>query len=112
MKVYDTVNKLAQEIQESVEYINFKKAKEAVDTNLDIKNQIDEFEKIRYQEQMSYLESGNKNEERIKKIQEMYIKLVENNVARDYFDAELKFNIMIGDVNKIISEAVKDLIIK
>ena len=29
---------------------------------------------------------------------------------KKYFDAEIQFNVMIADVNKIIAEAVKDVL--
>ena len=29
---------------------------------------------------------------------------------KEYFDIEVRFNIMLADVNKIISESVKDLL--
>ena len=31
-------------------------------------------------------------------------------VIKEYFDLEVKFNIMIADVNKIIAEAIKDVL--
>ena len=51
-----------------------------------------------------------KDEEKMKKVQEIYAELIEQEEARKYFDAELKFNILIGDVNKIIAESVKDVL--
>ena len=40
MNVYDTVNKLAQEIKESEEYVNFKMAKQVIGMNIEYKNKI------------------------------------------------------------------------
>ena len=40
MNIYDTVNKLAQEIKESEEYINYKMAKQALDLNSELKIKI------------------------------------------------------------------------
>ena len=118
MQVYDTVNKLASEIKSSEEYINYKMAKQAINLNVELKKKIDEFEKARYEEQIEMMQTGNQNEEKMKKVQEIYAELIEYEEAKKYFDAEpkkyfdaeLKFNIMIGDVNRIIAEAVKDLI--
>ena len=45
-----------------------------------------------------------KDEEKNKKLEEMYKTLVENKDIKEYFDLEVKFNIMIADVNKIIAE--------
>ena len=110
MKVYDTVNKLADEIKESEEYVNLKKAKEAINTNQDYNNKISEFNKLRYEEQLNSMQTGKVDEEKIKIIQEKYKELISIPEIAKYFDTELKFNVMLGDVNKIISEAVKDVI--
>ena len=110
MIVYDTANKLATEIKASEEYINYKMAKQAINLNIELKKKIDEFEKARYEEQLEMMQTGKENEEKMKKVQDLYAELIEIEEARKYFDSELKFNILIGDVNKIIAESVKDVI--
>ena len=50
------------------------------------------------------------SEEKNKKLQEMYALLVQNQDIREYFDLEVKFNVMIADVNKMIAEAVADVL--
>ena len=45
-----------------------------------------------------------------KKLEEMYAMLVQDKKIKEYFDLEVKFNIMIADVNKIIAEAIKDVL--
>ena len=110
MVVYDTANKLASEIKQSEEYANYKMAKQAINLNYELKSKIDEFEKARYEDQITMMQTGKQDEEKAKKVQEIYVELMENEEAKKYFDAELKFNILIGDVNKIIAEAVKDVI--
>ncbi len=110
MQVYDTANRLAQEIKDSEEFINYKMAKQTINLNEELKKKINEFEMARYEEQMSTMQTGKIDEEKIKKVQDLYRELIENMEAKKYFDAELKFNVMLGDVNKIISESVRDLI--
>ena len=110
MQVYDTANRLAQELKESEEYINYKNAKQAINLNTELKNKIDEFEKARYEEQIITIQTGKQDEEKMKKVQELYSELISIEEAKKYFDVELKFNILLGDVNKIISEAVRDVL--
>ena len=110
MQVYDTANRLASEIKESEEYVNYKMAKQAISLNQELKNKIDEFEKARYEDQITIMQTGKQDEEKTKKVQQLYFELMEQDEAKRYFDAEVKFNILIGDVNKIIAESVKDLI--
>jgi len=40
----------------------------------------------------------------------MYATLIENKDIKEYFDLEVKFNVMIADINKIIAEAIKDVL--
>ena len=46
----------------------------------------------------------------MKKLQELYQMLLENPDMKEYFDLEVRFNVLLADVNKIIGEAVKDVL--
>lgn len=109
MNVYDTANKLAGEIKNSEEYRNYKIAKEAINLKQELKKQIQEFEQVRYNVQLTAMQTGKQEEEKVKKMQELYLTLIEQPEAKQYFEAETKFNILIADVNKIIGEAIRDV---
>lgn len=109
MNVYDTVNKLSQEIKQSEEYLSYKNAREAINSNLELKNKIDEFEKARYEAQIIALQTGKDDESKMKHVQELYGELIQNSEASKFFDAEMKFNILIADINKIIGQVVQDV---
>jgi len=110
MNVYDTANKLASEIKSSEEYAKFKKAKQELNSNNELKTKIDEFEKMRYEVQVLAMQGKEVEEEKNRKLQEMYAILIQNKEIKEYFDLEVKFNVMIADVNKIIAEAVQDVL--
>lgn len=109
MNVYDTANILAREIKQSEEYINYKMAKQALSLNSDLKKKIEEFEKQRYEIQLMVMQTGKQDEEKYKKMQELYMELIELDDAKKYFEAETKFNIVVADINKIIGEAIRDV---
>lgn len=109
MNVYDTANRLAQEIKQSEEYINFKMAKETISLKSELKKKIEEFELARYETQLLAMQTGKNDEEKMKKVQELYTELIEDVDAQKYFEAEMKFNIIIADVNKIIGESITDV---
>ena len=50
------------------------------------------------------------NKEKLKQLQEKYIQLLQDEEMKQYFDYEIKFNVMVTDVNKIIAEAIKDVL--
>ena len=109
MNVYDTANRLAQEIKQSEEYVNYKMAKETLNLKTDLKKKIQEFENARYDAQITAMQTGKNDGEKTKKMQQLYIELIENDDAKKFFDAETKFNIMLADVNKIIGDAVANV---
>lgn len=110
MNIYDTANRLAQEIKQSEEYINYKMAKETLSLKPDLKKKIEEFENARYEAQIIAMQTGKNDEDKTKKMQELYIELIENEDAKRFFEAETKFNIVLADVNKIIGDAVMDVL--
>ncbi len=109
MNVYDTANRLAQEIKSSEEYVNFKAAKEAIKLNQNLQNKIKEFDIARYTSQLESMQTGKTDEEKMKKVQDLYAELIEEPEAKKYFEAETKFNILVADVNKIIGEAIREV---
>ena len=71
--------------------------------------EMSDFEKMRYEVQLETMQTGKRDEEKYKKMQDLYSELVEIDDAKKFFEAETKFNIVIADVNKIIGEAIKDV---
>ncbi len=113
MNIYDTANRLAQEMRESEEYKNYKKLKDRIESNPDKKAKLEEFENMRYEMQLGTIkgtENEEENKEKLKQLQEKYIQLLQDEEMKQYFDYEIKFNVMVTDVNKIIAEAIKDVL--
>ena len=110
MNVYDTVNKLAQEIKESEEFKNYKKYKEIVKSNKELSEEIKKFETLRYEIQISAMQGLEVNKEKEKELQETYASLLSKENIKEYFEAEFKFNILLADVNKIIGDSVKEVL--
>ena len=110
MNVYDTVNKLAQEIKDSDEFKNYKKYKEIVKSNKEISKMINEFEALRYEIQISAMQGLEVSKDKEKELQDTYVELLSKENVKEYFDAEFKFNILLADVNKIIGDSVKEVL--
>lgn len=110
MTVYDTTHELARQIKNSREYIEYKEMKDLINSKPELKKKVDEFEKLRYNTQVLTMQGEKDNEEKVKKLQEMYSILVADADIKKYFDMEVRFNVMLADINKIIGEAVKDVL--
>lgn len=110
MEVYDNANHLARAIKDSKEYQEYKQVKEELFVDANLKAQVEEFEKIRYEEQLLAMQGEKQSQEKMAKLQDLYKILVQNPKVKDFFDKEVRFNVMIADVNKIIGEAIKDVL--
>ncbi len=110
MNVYDTANKLAHELKTSEEYLNYKRIKQELDQNPEVKEKIKQFEEKRYAVQLEALKGEEQEKVKLEEMQKIYIELMQYDLAKSYFDIELKFNVLIADVNKIIAESVQDVL--
>ena len=110
MNVYDTVNKLAQEIKNSEEFKNYKKYKEMIKSNQEVDEKIKKFETLRYEIQISAMQGLETNKDKEKELQDIYADLLSKENVKEYLEAEFKFNILLADVNKIIGDSVKEVL--
>ena len=110
MYVYDQANNLAKSIQDSKEFKEYKAARDEMKNNPEMSEKINEFEKSRYEVQVLSFQGEGQDEEKMKKLQELYEILMKDEKIKAYFDVEVRFNVMLADVNKIISESVKELL--
>ena len=102
MEVYDTANKLAEEIRKSDQYLTFKNIKDRLFNDPQMKSKIME---VKQQNK----EEINENDKKVKLIK-LYNGLVEDKDIKAYFDAEIAFNQMMIDLNKIIGDSIKDVL--
>ena len=110
MTVYDTTHELARQLRESREYTEYKEMKDIIYADPKLKEQVEEFEKIKYEMQMLTIQEGKQDEQKMAKLQELYTILLNNKDVKKFFDTQVRFNVMLADVNKIIGEAVKDVL--
>ena len=77
-----------------------------------VNEKIEEFEHLRYNIQVKAMQGNNDSElqEQNKLLQEKYAELIQDEKIKEYFEAEMQFNVMLTDVNKIIAEEVRDVL--
>lgn len=103
--VYDTANKLAQELRLSAEYTEYENAKEQVAGNDATRTLIDEYHRLQIQAQAA-LASGRKDDEAMQKLQKIGELLQFDAAAANYLMAEFRLNRMMADIYKTLAEAV------
>lgn len=111
MEIYDTANKLAEEIRNSQQFKNLKSSKEKLMANEEKKQMIIDFENLKREVQiMEVQKQGSVTSNEKEKLLQMYNVLIENKDIKEYFEYEIAFNQLMVDVNKIIGNSIKDVL--
>ena len=103
--VYDRANELARELGSSEEYRAYKDAKERAFANETTKALLKEYMALRVKAQGAMM-SGNKDDEGMARLQKIGELLQMNADASDFLIAEYRLNTMLGDVYRILAEAI------
>ena len=114
MEIYDTANKLAEEIRNSKQYKDLKKAKEEIMANSEKRQMVIDFEELKKEIQLMEMQKQKNEpideEKKKEKLAKMYNVLIENKDIKEYFDYEIAFNQLMVDINKIIGNSIKDVL--
>lgn len=103
--VYDTAKGLARELQDSQEYQAYLDAREKIEGNTTTKALIDEYHRLQIQAQAAAV-SGTNNGELLQKLQKVGEVLQFDGEASAFLLAEYRLQRMLGDVYKILAEAL------
>ena len=103
--VYDTAKVLANELKNSVEYREYTAVKARAMENNTTRALIDEYNKLQIQAQAAMI-AGDWESESLKKLQKIGELLQFDADASAYLMAEFRLKRMVGDVYKILAEAV------
>lgn len=104
--VYDTAKLLANEMKSSVEYREYEKAKARAMENNTTRTLIDEYNRLQIRSQAALI-AGDKESESLKKLQKIGELLQFDADASAYLMAEFRLKRMLGDVYKILADAVE-----
>lgn len=114
MEVYDTANRLAEELKNSKQYKDLKEAKDRIFADSSKRQLIIEFEELKKEVQMMEVQKMQDKpideEAKKEKLAKMYNVLIEHKDIKEYFDYEIAFNQLMVDVNKIIGNSIKDVL--
>lgn len=103
--IYDHARALAAELKASDEYLAYKEAKERAFANESTRALLAEYQKLRRKAQGTML-SGESSEELMGKLQKLGEVLQFDADASAYLMAEYRISMLLGDLYKILAEAV------
>ena len=110
MNPYDKVHELVRAIKESDEVKQYLKIKEEVYKDEKNKEMIKDFREKQMEVQSLLMQGQEAETEKMEKLQNLYQILASNIKLKEFFDKEVRFDVMLSDIYKIIGEALKDII--
>ena len=108
MSVYDTATKLASEIKNSKEYLDFVDNMKIIKKNKNYENLLSEYKKTQYNLQIATMNNKKLDKKTLKNMEEIQNKIRHNDQIYNYILSEEKFNIMMDNLNKIIANTIKE----
>ena len=110
MNFYDKVYEMVNSFKSTNEFKEYLEIKNKVKADPEIYKKLQEFKKEQEQNQLNYLNNNGMDQEKQKQIQNMYVELIKNPDVKKFFDCEIKLDVMLGDMQKIIGDGIKELI--
>ena len=110
MNFYDKVHNLVRELKDTPEYKNYIMLKEKVKKDDELCTKVKEFKEAQRKEQMKYI-SGDKMDDNTKQeLQQKYSLIIQSPLAVEFFQAEIKLDVLLADMQKILGEGLKDVL--
>lgn len=107
MGVYDTTNKLANEIKNSKEYKDFQRYMKAIKADKETEELLREYRTIQLQIQQNAMQNKRIDKKSMIKIETIQKRVSNNKKIYNYLISEQKFTSMMENINKILAKAVE-----
>ncbi len=108
MNVYDCANELARALRSSREFQKMQEAAAALGKDSEAKKMVDEFLQLSQEVEIAKYQKQEPDQAKTDKIQKLYGILSLNSEAMEYLNAFMRFQMMMADISKSISDVVKD----
>lgn len=105
MNVYDQAHGLAQAIKASEEYKQYDMLRQQVKANEELNAMIKDFQAKQFEMQAKQMTGQQMTQEDVESVQQLYGIMLKDPLTAHYFEAEMRFSLMMKDVYEILGEA-------
>ena len=110
MNFYDKVHEMIRAFKETNEFKEYIYLKEELKKDEQAYERLKDFKEKQKKYQMEYIDGKEQNEEALSQMQNLYSLVIQNEISRKLLENEMKINVMLADMQKIIGDALKDII--
>lgn len=110
MNFYDKVYELVRELKNTEEYTEYMQMKEQIQKSPEIFAKVKEFKDKQREQQIQYISGKEMTEEDKQYMQNLYSIIIQNPESAKFFEKEIKLNVLLADIQKILGEGIKDVL--
>lgn len=109
MNYHDSIYALIKALKDTNEYKNFLNLKQEIKKNSNIYEELKNFKLKQQEHHLKFLEGEKISDEELQRMQDIYAKLTQNELCRQLLEAEIRINVLLADMQKILANGIKDL---
>ena len=110
MNFYDKVHELVRCLKYTDEYKEYVKIKSDIKNDDSAYKMIKDFKEKQKEHQINYINTGKIDEVKQKELQNLYSIVIQNENLRKLLECEMKINVMLADMQKIVGDGIKEIV--
>jgi cell fate (sporulation/competence/biofilm development) regulator YlbF (YheA/YmcA/DUF963 family) len=110
MNFHDKVYELVKSFKETNEYREFINLKQSIVKDQKKYSMLKDFKEKQKTHQIEYMNTGKMNDASQKELQNLYSILIQSEDVRKLLECEMKLDILLADMQKIVGEGIKEIV--
>lgn len=110
MNFYDKVHEMVRAFKDTPEFREYVELKNKLKEEKGAYDRLKDFKERQKNYQMEYIDGKEQSKEKLDEMQNLYSIVIQNETSRKLLENEMKINVMLADMQKIIGDALKDII--
>jgi cell fate (sporulation/competence/biofilm development) regulator YlbF (YheA/YmcA/DUF963 family) len=110
MNFHDKAHELVKAFKDTEEYKTYIELKKIIVNDEKFYTMLKDFKTKQQAHQMEYMNTGKMNDESRKELENLYSIIIQNEQARKLLECEMRLDILLADMQKILAEGVKEII--
>ena len=110
MNFYDKVHEMVRAFKDTTEFREYVELKNKLKEEKDAYDRLKDFKERQKNYQMEYIDGKEQSKEKLDEMQNLYSIIIQNETSRKLLENEMKINVMLADMQKIIGDALKDIV--
>jgi len=110
MNFHDKIHELVKSFKETSEYMEFIQLKQNLVKDEKKYAMLKDFKEKQKLHQIEYINTSKINEDSQKELQNLYSILIQNEEVRRLLECEMRLDILLADMQKIVAEGINEIV--